>query len=145
MFSGAGLFCDGLMFGLVVRGVIYLKVDETSIPDFKREGSPIPAAKAPAASAVMRCRIGGCRNGSTTIPTSWRSRQSARLRSRSTRNSRRRRESNGRGRQGEQGRNSNSTERWNDRGAMDEVSSHVHLDLPFDPLPLSGRADELFE
>jgi DNA transformation protein and related proteins len=39
MFSGAGLFSDGLMFGLVVRGVIYLKVDDTSIPDFEREGS----------------------------------------------------------------------------------------------------------
>jgi hypothetical protein len=31
------------------------------------------------------------------------------------------------------GGNSNSTERWNDvpRGTMDEVSSHVRLDLPF--------------
>jgi DNA transformation protein len=39
MFSGAGLYCDGVMFGLVVRGTIYLKADETSIADFKREGS----------------------------------------------------------------------------------------------------------
>ncbi len=38
MFSGAGLFCDGVMFGLVVRGVIYLKADETSRADFEREG-----------------------------------------------------------------------------------------------------------
>ena len=31
------------------------------------------------------------------------------------------------------GGKSNSTERWNDvpRGTMDEVSSHVRLDLPF--------------
>ena len=31
------------------------------------------------------------------------------------------------------GRHSSSTERWNDvpRGTMDEVSSHVCLDLPF--------------
>ena len=31
------------------------------------------------------------------------------------------------------GGNSNSTERWHDvpRGTMDEVSSHVRLDLPF--------------
>ena len=28
MFSGAGVFCDGLMFGLIVRDVIYLKVDD---------------------------------------------------------------------------------------------------------------------
>jgi len=39
MFSGAGLYCDGMMFGLVVRGTIYLKADEASIADFKREGS----------------------------------------------------------------------------------------------------------
>ncbi len=39
MFGGAGIFCEGLMFGLVFDGAIYLKVDETSIPDFEREGS----------------------------------------------------------------------------------------------------------
>ncbi len=38
MFSGAGLFCDDLMFGLVVREVIYLKADETSAAFFEREG-----------------------------------------------------------------------------------------------------------
>jgi DNA transformation protein len=39
MFSGAGIFYDGLMFGLVVRGAIYLKADEASSADFAREGS----------------------------------------------------------------------------------------------------------
>jgi len=39
MFGGAGLYCEGLMFGLVFDGAIYLKVDETSIPDFQRERS----------------------------------------------------------------------------------------------------------
>jgi DNA transformation protein len=39
MFSGAGIFAEGLMFGLIVRDVIYLKADETSIADFEREGS----------------------------------------------------------------------------------------------------------
>jgi len=39
MFGGAGLYCEGLMFGLVFDAEIYLKVDETSIPDFEREGS----------------------------------------------------------------------------------------------------------
>jgi len=39
MFSGAGIYCDSVMFGLVVRGTIYLKADETSTADFKREGS----------------------------------------------------------------------------------------------------------
>jgi DNA transformation protein len=39
MFSGAGIFRDGLMFGLVIRDVIYLKVDETNAAEFEREGS----------------------------------------------------------------------------------------------------------
>jgi DNA transformation protein len=39
LFGGAGLFADGLMFGLVFDGVIYLKADATTIPDFEREGS----------------------------------------------------------------------------------------------------------
>jgi DNA transformation protein len=38
MFSGAGIFADGLMFGLVVRDVIYLKVDAGNQADFEREG-----------------------------------------------------------------------------------------------------------
>ena len=39
MFGGAGLYADGLMFGLVFDGVIYLRVDAASIADFEREGS----------------------------------------------------------------------------------------------------------
>ena len=39
MFGGAGLFCEGLMFGLVFDGAIFLKVDKASIPDFEHEGS----------------------------------------------------------------------------------------------------------
>ena len=38
MFSGAGIFRDGLMFGLIVRDVIYLKADATSAGDYEREG-----------------------------------------------------------------------------------------------------------
>ncbi len=39
LFGGAGLYADGRIFGLVFDGAIYLKVDDTSIPDFEREGS----------------------------------------------------------------------------------------------------------
>jgi len=39
MFGGAGIYAEGLMFALVFDDAIYLKVDETSIPDFEREGS----------------------------------------------------------------------------------------------------------
>jgi len=38
MFSGAGIFADGLMIGLIVRDVIYLKADDASAADFEREG-----------------------------------------------------------------------------------------------------------
>jgi DNA transformation protein and related proteins len=38
MFSGAGIFADGLMFGLIVRDVIYLKADDSNVADFEREG-----------------------------------------------------------------------------------------------------------
>jgi DNA transformation protein and related proteins len=39
MFRSAGIFADGVMFGLINDGVIFLKVDDASIPDFEREGS----------------------------------------------------------------------------------------------------------
>lgn len=38
MFSGAGIFRDGLMFALVVREELYLKADASTIPDFEAEG-----------------------------------------------------------------------------------------------------------
>ena len=38
MFSGSGVFADGLMIALVVDGVIYLKADDSFIPLFEREG-----------------------------------------------------------------------------------------------------------
>jgi DNA transformation protein len=38
MFSGAGIFADSLMFGLIVRDVIYLKADDNSTADFEHEG-----------------------------------------------------------------------------------------------------------
>jgi DNA transformation protein len=39
MFGGAGIYADGIMFGLVFDGAIYLKVDADSIPAFESEGS----------------------------------------------------------------------------------------------------------
>jgi DNA transformation protein len=40
MFSGHGLFRDGLMFGLVVRDTLYLKADAQSAPEFQALGLP---------------------------------------------------------------------------------------------------------
>ena len=38
MFGGAGIFADGLMIALVSEGAIYLKADDSTIPQFEREG-----------------------------------------------------------------------------------------------------------
>jgi DNA transformation protein and related proteins len=37
MFGGAGLFADGVMFGMVSGGQIYLKADATTVTCFERE------------------------------------------------------------------------------------------------------------
>jgi DNA transformation protein len=38
MFSGLGVFSDGLMIALVVDGTVFLKADEQTFPSFTREG-----------------------------------------------------------------------------------------------------------
>ncbi len=38
LFGGAGLFADGVMFGLVSSGEIYLKADAETVPHFEAEG-----------------------------------------------------------------------------------------------------------
>ena len=38
MFGGAGVFADGWMIALAVDGVIFLKADARTIPQFEREG-----------------------------------------------------------------------------------------------------------
>jgi DNA transformation protein len=39
MFGGQGIYCDDLIFALVVRGTLYLKVDGTTRRLFETEGS----------------------------------------------------------------------------------------------------------
>jgi len=38
MFSGYGVFCDGIMFGLVYQDTLYLKVDAENIANFRDQG-----------------------------------------------------------------------------------------------------------
>ena len=38
MFSGFGIFADGTMFALAVRGVLYLKADQQTVAAFEAEG-----------------------------------------------------------------------------------------------------------
>jgi DNA transformation protein len=39
MFGGAGLYCDGVIFGIIVDDVVFLKVDDSNRDDFIRAGS----------------------------------------------------------------------------------------------------------
>jgi DNA transformation protein and related proteins len=39
MFSGVGLFHSGVMFGLLVRDTLYLRVDASTRPRFEQAGS----------------------------------------------------------------------------------------------------------
>jgi DNA transformation protein and related proteins len=53
MFGGAGLYRDGVMFGLVSDGDIYLKCDPTIAPMFERAGCRPFAYKKGAGSVTM--------------------------------------------------------------------------------------------
>jgi DNA transformation protein len=58
MFGGAGIWSGGLMFALVFDSAVFLKVDETSIPDFEREGSrPFVYTRAKSKGRVGRASL----------------------------------------------------------------------------------------
>ena len=58
MFGGDGIWSEGLMFGLVFDGAIFLKVDTASIPDFEREGSrPFVYTRAKSKGRVGRASL----------------------------------------------------------------------------------------
>ena len=52
MFGGAGLYCEGKMFGLIADDVAYLKVDDSNREDFIKAGSS-PFNPYPDKSTVM--------------------------------------------------------------------------------------------
>ena len=41
MFGGHGLYCDGVFFGIVLDGTLYLKADDRNRGDFERAGCEI--------------------------------------------------------------------------------------------------------
>ena len=54
MFSGAGIYADGVMFALVANDVLYLKADETSAGAFAAEGmSPFTCSRTGKAPVAM--------------------------------------------------------------------------------------------
>lgn len=38
MFSGAGLYCDGVIFALILRDAVHFRVDDTNRGAYEREG-----------------------------------------------------------------------------------------------------------
>lgn len=38
MFSGGGVYCDGVILALVLRDAVHFKVDDTNRPDYEAEG-----------------------------------------------------------------------------------------------------------
>lgn len=40
MFGGHGLFCEGLMFGLIANGALYFKVDDENEDEFRQLDLP---------------------------------------------------------------------------------------------------------
>ena len=58
MFGGAGVYADGLMFALVFDSVVFLKVDESNVADFKREDSqPFTYTRAKSKGRVGRASL----------------------------------------------------------------------------------------
>jgi DNA transformation protein and related proteins len=62
MFGGAGLYHDGLMFGLVADDTLYFKIDDEALPAFEREGSSpfVYGAKGHKATMSYRRAPGVC-------------------------------------------------------------------------------------
>ena len=58
MFGGAGVFRDGIMFGLIADETLYFKIDDTIKGDFEAEGSePFVYTKAGKATAMSYWRV----------------------------------------------------------------------------------------
>jgi DNA transformation protein and related proteins len=53
MFGGAGVYCDGLMFGLVSDDTLYFRVDDGNRASFEAEGSAPLAYEAKGRTIVL--------------------------------------------------------------------------------------------
>jgi DNA transformation protein len=57
MFGGAGIYAGGVMFALIADGAIYLKVGESNVAEFDREGlAPFSYERRKGVRAVMSYR-----------------------------------------------------------------------------------------
>jgi len=66
MFGGAGVYCDGVMFGLIANDVLYLKSNDDGARAFEEEGCG-PFTYEGKKASRCRCRTGARRNGFMTM------------------------------------------------------------------------------
>ena len=66
MFSGFGISADGTNFALALRGGLYFRADEHTIPRFEAEGASRFSIR-PAPRPSRSARTGNCRSGCMTI------------------------------------------------------------------------------
>jgi TfoX/Sxy family transcriptional regulator of competence genes len=98
MFGKTGVFCDGLMLGMVTDNMLYLRVDDENREAFE-EAASSPPLNYQKQGSMIDSRSGAPRNGCTTNPTSLSTGRELRWRQRGGL----RRSANGR-RRGDQGR-----------------------------------------
>jgi len=69
MFSGAGVYADGVMFAILVEDTLYLKADEVSAPDVAAKGkAPSPIVRKAVVKSLYP--IGRFPSGCSTTLTS---------------------------------------------------------------------------
>ncbi len=85
MFGGAGLFCDGVMFGLVFEDALYLKVDDRSRAEFEaqelepfvyeRQGKPVSLSFLRAPEEILDDADSALYWGRLALDAAWRGRK----------------------------------------------------------------------
>ena len=78
MFSGAGVYADGVMFAILMNDTLYLKADGVSARDFAAKGKA-PLASRRKGRRQSPCPTGRCRSACSTIRRSWSPGQGARM------------------------------------------------------------------
>jgi DNA transformation protein len=69
MFSGAAIYCDGVVFALVLRDVLYFKVDDGNRSAYEAEGLEPFIYQSRGKSVRMEAYRRACRNACSMTPT----------------------------------------------------------------------------
>ena len=69
MFGKTGVFCDGVMFGMVTENTLYFRVDDQNRVTF-REAEAFPPLNYAKKGSTSTSRFGACQSGCLTNPMS---------------------------------------------------------------------------